>query len=164
MAATSVNFLASVLKELGWSYSKLIAELRREAAVDRIVLPKTESLIQQVSRWVHNHQQPDDLYRDLLSRATGRPRFQLFGDEAATFLLATGPGSGIAPSVAIGSDEDVNRRQLLARAAALSAALAADPYMSLGSHALSQPRVVLPGRPNRRSSRQSAACCSALGR
>jgi len=51
MAATSVNFLAVVLKELGWSYSRLIAELRREAAVDGIVLPKTESLIQQVSRW-----------------------------------------------------------------------------------------------------------------
>jgi hypothetical protein len=120
MAATSVNFLAVVLKELGWSYTKLIAELRREAAVDGIVLPKTESLMQQVSRWVNNHQQPDDLYRDLLSRATGRPRFQLFGDEAATFLLATSSSSGIAPSVAIGSDEDVNRRQLLARPTALS--------------------------------------------
>ena len=76
MAATSVNFLAVVLKELGWSYTRLIAELRREAAVDGIVLPKTESLIQRISRWVNNHQQPDDLHRDLLSRATGRPRFQ----------------------------------------------------------------------------------------
>jgi hypothetical protein len=55
MAVTSINCLAVVLKELGWSYSKLIAELRREAAVDRIVLPKTQSLIQQVSRWVNNH-------------------------------------------------------------------------------------------------------------
>jgi hypothetical protein len=149
MAATSVNFLAVVLKELGWSYTKLIAELRREAAVDGIVLPKTESLIQRISRWVNNHQQPDDLYRDLLSRATGRPRFQLFGDEAATLLLAAGPGSGIAPSVAIGCDEDVNRRQLLARAAALSAALAADPFMSPQGHALTQPRVVLPGATER---------------
>lgn|GEM_PF-1557520 len=149
MAATSVNFLAVALKELGWSYTKLIAELRREAAVDGIVLPKTESLIQRISRWVNNHQQPDDLYRDLLSRATGRPRFQLFGNEAATFLLAAGPSSGIAPSVAIGSDEDVNRRQLLARAAALSAALAADPFISPGGPALTQPRVVLPGATER---------------
>jgi hypothetical protein len=145
MAAASVNFLAVVLKELGWSYTRLIAELRREAAVDGIVLPKTESLIQRISRWVNNHQQPDDLYRDLLSRATGWPRFQLFGDEAATFALAAGASSGIAPSVAIGSDEDVNRRQLLARAAALSAALAGDPFMSPPGHALTQPRVVLPG-------------------
>ena len=61
MAAASVNFLAVALKELGWSYTKHIAELRREAAVDGIVLPKTESLIQRISRWVNNHQQPDDL-------------------------------------------------------------------------------------------------------
>jgi hypothetical protein len=42
MAATSINCLAVVLQELGWSYTRLIAELRREAAVDRIVLPKPE--------------------------------------------------------------------------------------------------------------------------
>jgi hypothetical protein len=91
MAATSVNCLAVVLKELGWSYTKLIAELRRHAAVDRIVLPKTESLIHLVSRWVNNHQQPEDFYRDLLSRATGRPRFALFNDEATTALLNERP-------------------------------------------------------------------------
>ncbi len=72
MAATSVNCLAVVLKGLGWSYTKLIAELRRQAAIDGIVLPKTESMVALVSRWVNNHQQPDDFYRDLLSRATGR--------------------------------------------------------------------------------------------
>jgi Bifunctional DNA primase/polymerase, N-terminal len=67
MAATSVNFLAVVLKELGWSYTRLIAELRRHAGV---ALPKTESMVTLVSRWVNSHQQPDDFYRDLLSRAT----------------------------------------------------------------------------------------------
>ena len=61
MAATSINCLAVVLKELGWSYTRLIAELRREAAVDGIVLPKTESLIPVISRWVNNHQQPGRL-------------------------------------------------------------------------------------------------------
>ena len=68
MAATSINCLAIVLKELGWSYTRLIAELRRHASV---ALPKTESMITLISRWVNNHQQPDDFYRDLLSRATG---------------------------------------------------------------------------------------------
>jgi hypothetical protein len=29
--------------------------------------PKTESLIPLISRWINNHQQPDDLYRELLS-------------------------------------------------------------------------------------------------
>ena len=68
MAGTSINCLAIVLKELGWSYTRLIAELRRQAAIDGVVLPKTESLIRLISRWVNNHQQPDDFYRDLLSR------------------------------------------------------------------------------------------------
>jgi hypothetical protein len=130
MPATSVNCLAVVLKELDWSYTKFIAELRRHAAVDRIVLPKTESLIHLISRWVNNHQQPDNFYRDLVSRATGRPRFQLFSDEAAVVLLAANPSSGIAPSVAVGSDEDMDRRQLLLRMAALGTALAADPLMA----------------------------------
>jgi hypothetical protein len=131
MAATSINCLAVVLKELGWSYARLIAELRRQAAVDGIVLPKTESLIPIISRWVNNHQQPDDFYRELLSRATGRQRFELFSDEAAVALLAARTNAGIAPIVAVGSDEDMNRRQLLGRSAALAAALAADPLVSM---------------------------------
>jgi hypothetical protein len=103
MAATSINCLAVVLKELDWSYTRLIAELRRQAAVDGIVLPKTESLIPLISRWVNNHQQPDDFYRELLSRATGRHRFELFSDEAAVALLAARTNSGIAPIVAVRS-------------------------------------------------------------
>jgi hypothetical protein len=136
MAATSINCLAVVLKELGWSYARLIAELRRQAAVDGIVLPKTESLIPIISRWVNNHQQPDNFYRELLSRATGRQRFELFSDEAAVALLAARTNSGIAPIVAVGSDEDMNRRQLLARSAALAAALAADPLVSMSGMGL----------------------------
>jgi hypothetical protein len=133
MAATSINCLAVVLKELDWSYTRLIAELRRQAALDGIILPKTESLIPLISRWVNNHQQPDDFYRELLSRATGRHRFELFSDEAAVALLAARTNSGIDPIVAVGSDEDMNRRQLLARTAALAAALAADPLVSSGT-------------------------------
>jgi hypothetical protein len=131
MAGTSINCLAIVLKELGWSYTRLIAELRRQAAIEGVVLPKTESLIRLISRWVNNHQQPDDFYRDLLSGATGRHRFELFSDEAAVALLAARTNAGIAPIVAVGSHEDMNRRQLLARSAALAAALAADPVVSI---------------------------------
>jgi hypothetical protein len=54
---------------------------RRAPASANVALPKTESMITLVSRWVNNHQQPDDFYRDLLSRATGRARAELFGDE-----------------------------------------------------------------------------------
>jgi hypothetical protein len=78
MGVTGSNCLAVVLRELGWSYTRLIAELRRHASV---VLPKTESMVTLVSRWVNNRQQPDDFYRDLLSRATGRARAELFSDE-----------------------------------------------------------------------------------
>jgi hypothetical protein len=45
MATTSINCLGAVLRELGWSYTKLIAELRRHAAADGVVLPKNESLV-----------------------------------------------------------------------------------------------------------------------
>jgi hypothetical protein len=67
MAAASVNFLAVVLKEPGWSYTRLIAELRRHA---RVALPKTENMVTLVSRWVNNHQQPDDFY---VTCSVGRP-------------------------------------------------------------------------------------------
>jgi hypothetical protein len=95
MAATSINCLAVVLKELGWCYTRLIAELRRHASV---ALPKTESMVTLVSRWVNNHQQPDDFYRDLLSGATGRARAELFSDEPVA-LIALPSGLVVAQSV-----------------------------------------------------------------
>jgi hypothetical protein len=95
MAAASINCLAVVLKELGWSYTRLIAELRRHAGV---ALPKTESMVTLISRWVNNHQQPDDFYRDLLSRATGRARAKLFSDESVA-LTALPSGLVVAHSV-----------------------------------------------------------------
>jgi hypothetical protein len=41
-----------------------------------------------ISRWVNNHQQPDDFYRDLLSRATGRAPAELFSDEPVALAPA----------------------------------------------------------------------------
>lgn len=68
MAGSASNTLRAVLKELGWSRTRLVAELRREAARSGDTLPGTESLIAMVSRWVNHHQQPSDFYRDLLAR------------------------------------------------------------------------------------------------
>jgi hypothetical protein len=65
MVGSGSNTLRAVLNELGWSYTRLAAELRRHASM---ALPKTESMVTLISRWVNNHQQPDDFYRDLLSR------------------------------------------------------------------------------------------------
>jgi hypothetical protein len=73
------NSLREVLQERGWSYTRLAAELRRHAAGSQ--LPKTESLVTLIRRWVNNHQQPDDFYRDLLAKALGRSRGDLFGGE-----------------------------------------------------------------------------------
>jgi hypothetical protein len=101
MAGGGSNTLRAVLNELGWSYSRLAAELRRHASV---ALPKTESMVTLVSRWVNNHQQPDDFYRDLLSRATGRARAELFSHEqvAVTMLpsglVAARSGDGLPAS------------------------------------------------------------------
>jgi hypothetical protein len=85
--AGSSNTLRAVLKELSWSRTRLVAELRRQAAATGAVLPETESLIAMVSRWVNNHQQPSDFYRDLLARTLGRPRAELFSDEGARLEL-----------------------------------------------------------------------------
>jgi tetratricopeptide (TPR) repeat protein len=88
MAGGGSNTLRAVLKELGWSRTRLVAELRRQAASSGESLPGSESLIAMVSRWVNNHQQPSDFYRDLLARTLGRPRAELFSDEAARLELA----------------------------------------------------------------------------
>ncbi len=90
MAGIGSNNLRAVLKERGWSHSKLVAELRRQAAATGEALPKTESLLTLVSRWVNNHQQPDGFYRDLLARALDRPAAELFGDEDQAADLETG--------------------------------------------------------------------------
>ena len=86
--AGSSNTLRAVLKELGWSRIRLVAELRRQAASSGDTLPGTESLIAMVSRWVNNHQQPSDFYRDLLAQTLGRPRTELFSDEGTRLELA----------------------------------------------------------------------------
>jgi hypothetical protein len=102
--AGSSNTLRAVLTELGWSRTRLVAELRRQAARSGESLPGTESLLAMVSRWVNNHQQPSDFYRDLLARTLGRPRAELFSDETARLELAAEaePCQGRACRVVLG--------------------------------------------------------------
>jgi hypothetical protein len=112
MAGTNINCLAIVLKELGWSYTRLIAELRRHSS---IALPKTESMVTLISRWVNNHQQPDDFYRDLLSRrpaelalscsATNRsalPRYPRAWSSPAQWPGSPQPGKVPSPRAVMG--------------------------------------------------------------
>jgi hypothetical protein len=87
--AGSSNTLRAILKELSWSRTRLVAELRRQAAAIGAVLPETESLIAMVSRWVNNHQQPSDFYRNLLARTLDRPGAGPFSDEGTRLALVT---------------------------------------------------------------------------
>src|SRR4029453_4163540 len=73
------NSLRAALKEKRGAHARLAAELRKRSA--GTPLPKTQSLTANISRWVNNHQQPDDFYRELLAQALGRPRAELFSDE-----------------------------------------------------------------------------------
>ena len=131
------NTLAVVLRKLGWSQTRLVAELRREAGRQGVKLVKTESLITLVSRWLNNHQQPNEFYRGLLSKVLDRPRAELFSDEAAIVLLATGSSSGLVTAAAAGSAGDVERRQFLIGTAAVGTAFAGDGLAPVSQEAAS---------------------------
>ena len=135
-ADSSRNAIGAALRDLGWSHSQLMAELRREARQEGVTLPDTPGLAPTVSRWVNNHRQPNEFYRVLLSRAIARPRWELFGDEAALILLAADAGSGLVSEAPVTSDEDVNRRQLLAHAAVLGTAAAVERLTPLSPASL----------------------------
>jgi transcriptional regulator with XRE-family HTH domain len=123
MAGSSNNTLRAVLHERGWSYTRLAAELRRHAGGS--ALAKTESLVTLISRWVNNHQQPDDFYRDLLAKALGRSRTDLFGDEGTQVELAASVAPAelphdVADFIGRASEIDECRRRLLGTGRAAS--------------------------------------------
>jgi hypothetical protein len=89
--------LRAALAEQGWSYTRLIAAMRRTAAVDRETLPKTESLITTISRWLNDHERPSEFYQDLLCKALQRSRVQLGFDTAGD--LQEGGAEPMRPSV-----------------------------------------------------------------
>jgi hypothetical protein len=135
-ADSSHNAIGAALRDLGWSHSQLMAELRQQARQEGVTLPTTPSLAASISRWVNNHRQPSEFYRVLLSRAIGRPRWELFGDEAALILRVAEAGSGLVSQASVTPDEDVNRRQLLAHAAVLGTAAAVERLTPLSPASL----------------------------
>src|SRR5919109_163710 len=64
--------LRTALEERGWSYTRLIAEMRRVAAREHVTLPTTQTLIVMLSRWCNDHERPSESYQSLLSKALGR--------------------------------------------------------------------------------------------
>jgi tetratricopeptide (TPR) repeat protein len=79
------ELLRAVIEEMGWSYTRLIAEMRRVAAPSK--LPKTSSLVSMLSRWLNGRGWPDDYYQDVLSKALRKPRAELFGEGTENALL-----------------------------------------------------------------------------
>jgi tetratricopeptide (TPR) repeat protein len=64
--------LRAALEEKGWSYTRLIAEMRRVAAREQVRLPATQSLVVMLSRWCNDHERPSQFYQSILSTALGR--------------------------------------------------------------------------------------------
>lgn len=79
--------LRAALEERDWSYTRLIAEMRGVAARDGKALPKTESLMSMISRWVNGHERPDKFNQNLLSKALAMSAAEL-GFEDLPELLA----------------------------------------------------------------------------
>jgi hypothetical protein len=84
------------LEDKGWSYTRLIAEMRKVAGRQGKMLPATASLIAMLSRWLNGHERPGVFYREILSSALGL-------DQAE---LESGNGQQLAvTSVAAGSED-----------------------------------------------------------
>jgi tetratricopeptide (TPR) repeat protein len=97
MAEPSIGAkLRAALEDKGWSYTRLIAEMRKVASRQGKTLPATASLIAMLSRWLNGHERPSQFYREILSGALGLDQTELE------------PGNGHEPAVtpaAVGSDD-----------------------------------------------------------
>ena len=63
--------LRTALEDKGWSYTRLIAEMRRVAARERVTLPTTRSLVVMLSRWCNDQERPSQFYQSILGKALG---------------------------------------------------------------------------------------------
>lgn len=60
--------LRAALTERGWSYTRLISEMRVAASKKGKALPKTESLTVMISRWVNGRDHPDAFNQEILAK------------------------------------------------------------------------------------------------
>jgi transcriptional regulator with XRE-family HTH domain len=116
--------LRTALEEKGWSYTRLIAEMRRVAGREQVTLPTSRSLIVMLSRWCNDHERPSEFYQPILSKALGRPPAWL------GFVNSPGPiRSSAAPSGFV-EDGIAAWGQLLSVIGASSAALSTAELLS----------------------------------
>jgi transcriptional regulator with XRE-family HTH domain len=97
MAESSIGArLRTALEDKGWSYTRLIAEMRKVAGRQGKTLPTTASLIAMLSRWLNDHERPSRFYREILSGALGLDPAELESDNGHELAVT---------SVAAGSDD-----------------------------------------------------------
>ena len=85
--------LRTALEDKGWSYTRLIAEMRKVAGRQGKTLPSTASLIAMLSRWLNDHERPSLFYREILSGALGLDQAELESGSGQE-LAETLPGAG----------------------------------------------------------------------
>jgi tetratricopeptide (TPR) repeat protein len=86
--------LRTALEDKGWSYARLIAEMRKVAGRQGKTLPTTASLMAMLSRWLNGHERPSRFYREILSGALGLDQAELepsTGQELAVTLAGATP-------------------------------------------------------------------------
>ena len=125
--------LRAALENKGWSYTRLIAEMRRVAARERVTLPTTQSLVVMLSRWCNDHERPSEFYQSILSKALGRPSGWL------GLVDSPGPSRPSAPPSGFVEDGIAAWGQLLSVTGASSAALSTAELLS-GASWRSPPR------------------------
>ncbi len=82
--------LRAALEERGWSYTRLIAQMRAVAAGEGKELPKTESLISMISRWANGRERPDKFNQHILSKALAKSAAELgFEDRPSSPMVET---------------------------------------------------------------------------
>ena len=116
--------LRAALEERGWSYTRLIAEMRRVAARERVTLPTTQSLVVMLSRWCNDHERPSPFYQSILSTALGRQPTVL------GFVAAPEPARPGAPAGKFVEDGIAAWGQLLGVVGANSTALSTAELLS----------------------------------
>jgi hypothetical protein len=137
-AATSVG-LRSALDAKGWSYTRLIAEMRRVASCRGDTLPKTESLVVMLSRWLNDREQPSRFYQEILSEA--------LGEQPPALGFPAVPQPAVAAALPAGFVEDgiVALGQLLTDGSTASAALSTAELLAGASWPGARARQAQPG-------------------
>jgi hypothetical protein len=93
--------LRAALEDKGWSYARLIAEMRRVAARERVTLPTTRSLVVMLSRWCNDQERPSQFYQSLLSKALGcSPAVLGFVDSPELSRVSAAPNRFVADGIA----------------------------------------------------------------